>query len=194
MKVYPTMLLKIKDGLDFPPGYPRMLLKNNKLSCLHPAMLLKVNDPLTQEAVKESALPQRAQRRRGRQNLKNWSKREQCICGLGGRFWELRHSLCRYAERAGRRLDGEARFGNKPNEPNLRCSKEIQGFRRRQTQASYPPCNLRVTPEKGAIFRKFKCRTPLRIARIWSVVYELQREIGALLGKFEGEPGVSCNA
>ncbi len=27
MKVYPTMLLKIKDALKFQPGYPKMLLK-----------------------------------------------------------------------------------------------------------------------------------------------------------------------
>ena len=92
-------------------------------------------------------------------------------------------------EQAGRRLRREARFGNKPNEPNLRCSKEIQGFRRRQTQASYPPCNLRVTPEKGAIFRKFKCRTPLRIARIRSVVYELQREMGRFWGSLKANQG-----
>src|SRR6516162_5195735 len=70
----------------FSTGISQDVGENNKLICLHPAMLLKVNDPLTQEAVKESALPQRAQTRRGRQNLKNWSKREQCICGLGGRF------------------------------------------------------------------------------------------------------------
>ena len=59
----------------FSTGISQDVGENNKLICLHPAMLLKVNDPLTQEAVKESALPQRAQTRRGRQNLKNWSKR-----------------------------------------------------------------------------------------------------------------------
>jgi len=72
----------ISDDVVENKGWPRICTgisqdvgENNKLICLHPAMLLKVNDPLTQEAVKESALPQRAQTRRGRQNLKNWSKR-----------------------------------------------------------------------------------------------------------------------
>ena len=53
-------------------------------------MLLKVNDPLTQEAVKESALPQRAQRRRGRQNLKKLEQESNAsvvsVVGFGSYF------------------------------------------------------------------------------------------------------------
>ena len=78
-------------------------------------------------------------------------------------------------------------LGNKPNRPKVRCSKQIQEFRPKQTQDGYLPCNLWVTVKISPIFRKFECRTPLRIADILRAANGLQRKIGALFREFECE-------
>ena len=86
----------------------------------------------------------------------------------------------RSAQQAGRRLHGEARFGNKPNGAKVRCCKQIQGFRRKQTQVNHLPCNQCVTAGNSPIFRKFKCGTSSRvagIAGIFCAVYGLRAKI-----------------
>jgi len=62
-----------------------------------------------------------------------------------------------FGEGGGSRFRAEGRWPNKPKRPKLSCSKQIQEFRRKQTQASYLPCSLSVTAKIGPLFGKFKC-------------------------------------
>ena len=54
------------------------------------------------------------------------------------------------------RVEGSSR--NKPKRTNMRCSSQIQGFRPKQTQASYLTCNLWFTAKIGPVFSKFECQ------------------------------------